>query len=48
MDKILVENSLGIFFSCYKENEAVRFCIDNIRDHYPQAIDQSRVVREES
>ena len=37
MDKILIENSLGIFFSCYKENEAVRFCIDNIRDHYPQA-----------
>ena len=21
----------------HKENEAVRFCIDNIRDHYPQA-----------
>jgi len=37
MDKILIEDNLGIFFSCYKENEAVRFCIDNIRDHYPQA-----------
>lgn len=37
MDKISMENNLGIFFSCYKENEAVRFCIDNIRDHYPQA-----------
>ena len=37
MDKISRENNLGIFFSCYKENEAVRFCIDNIRDHYPQA-----------
>jgi hypothetical protein len=37
MDKISTENNLGIFFSCYKEKEAVRFCIDNIRDHYPQA-----------
>jgi len=37
MGNILIEDNIGIFFSCYKEREAVRFCIDNIRDHYPQA-----------
>ena len=37
MDKMLIEDNIGIFFSCYKETEAVRFCIDNIREHYPEA-----------
>jgi hypothetical protein len=37
MDSIVIEDNLGIFFSCYREREAVRFCIDNIRDYYPKA-----------
>jgi len=37
MDNILNDDQIGIFFSCYKENEAVSFCINNIRDHYPHA-----------
>jgi hypothetical protein len=37
MDNILNDDQIGIFLSCYKENEAVNFCINNIRDHYPHA-----------
>jgi hypothetical protein len=37
MDKILEEKDLGIFFSFYKEDKAIEFCIDNIRDYYPKS-----------
>jgi hypothetical protein len=37
MDNVLIADNIGIFFSCYKEREAVSFCIDNIRNYYPQA-----------
>ena len=30
-----LEDNVGFFFSCYKENRAVEFCINNIREHYP-------------
>lgn len=30
-------NELGFFFSCFKEDLAVKNCIENIRTHYPEA-----------
>jgi hypothetical protein len=33
--KILLEDNLGFFFSCFKEKQAVEFCIKNIRSFYP-------------
>lgn len=31
---ITLEDNLGFFFACYKEEDAVNFCISNIREHY--------------
>ena len=31
-----LNEDLGFFFSCYKENDAVKFCIQNIREYYPE------------
>lgn len=32
---MVLEDNVGFFFSCYKEDRAVNFCIDNIRNYYP-------------
>lgn len=35
MDK--TKKKVGFFFSCYKEDDAVRFCLSNIREYYPDS-----------
>ena len=30
-------NELGFFFSCFKEDLAIKNCVENIRSHYPEA-----------
>lgn len=31
-----LNDEVGFFFSCFKEKDAVNFCIKNIRSHYPE------------
>jgi hypothetical protein len=33
---MILKENLGFFFSCYKERDAVEFCIKNIRYYYPE------------
>ncbi len=34
METKILDDDLGFFFSCYKEKDAVDFCISNIRNYY--------------
>jgi len=36
-NRVRLTDNLGFFFSCFKEDDAVRFCINNIRSFYPDS-----------